>query len=233
MRCRRKRRRATSQATSERGRGHRAPRAVVEAQTCSSNETWHSIHSRANCAHGRTARRTRRTFARRHCLSGMPDVRKAQAPAPLDRDAFRDRFSQSFVDPAFAVEQDAIARLETIAWHAYETGRKAPLTHAARPRFCRSRLQAVGRVARNARPHHRHRFCTQRRHPAKAKALEGRNAQRRARDRGGPRRVARRPVIASAQRTKTAATEMMSRRGGPMLRRRNAPHRPAGSHGRP
>ena len=45
------------------------------------------------------------------------------------------RFAQSFVDPAFAVEKDAIARLETIAWHAYEKGRKAPLTHAAGPGF--------------------------------------------------------------------------------------------------
>ena len=65
----------------------------------------------------------------------MPDVRKGQAPAPLDRDAFRDRFAQSFVDPAFAVEKDAIARLELIAWHAYEKGRKAALTHAAGPGF--------------------------------------------------------------------------------------------------
>jgi hypothetical protein len=65
----------------------------------------------------------------------MPDVRKGQAPPDLDRDAFRDRFNASFRDPAFAVEQDAIARLETIAWHAYRDGRKAPLTHAAGPGF--------------------------------------------------------------------------------------------------
>jgi multimeric flavodoxin WrbA len=65
----------------------------------------------------------------------MPDVRKGQAPAPIDRDAFHDKFQQSFVDPAFAVEQDAIGRLETIAWHAYRDGRKAPLTHAAGPGF--------------------------------------------------------------------------------------------------
>jgi multimeric flavodoxin WrbA len=65
----------------------------------------------------------------------MPDVRKGQAPPPIDRDAFHDKFLQSFVDPAFAVEKDAIARLETIAWHAYQQGRKAPLTHAAGPGF--------------------------------------------------------------------------------------------------
>ena len=65
----------------------------------------------------------------------MPDVRKGQAPPPFDRDAFRERFEQSFVDPAFGVEHDAIVRLETIAWKAYQEGRKAPLTHAAGPGF--------------------------------------------------------------------------------------------------
>jgi len=65
----------------------------------------------------------------------MPEVRKGQAPPPLDRDAFRDRFHEAFVDPAFAVERDALARIETIAWHAYDEGRKSPLTHAAGPGF--------------------------------------------------------------------------------------------------
>jgi hypothetical protein len=41
----------------------------------------------------------------------MPDVRKGQAPPPIDREAFREKFQQSFVDPAFAVEQDAISRV--------------------------------------------------------------------------------------------------------------------------
>ena len=75
------------------------------------------------------------TFPGTRCLFRMPDVRKGQAPPPVDRDAFHDKFQQSFVDPAFAVEKDAIARLETIAWHAYEKGRKAPLAHAAGPGF--------------------------------------------------------------------------------------------------
>ena len=65
----------------------------------------------------------------------MPEVRKGQAPPKLDRDAFHERFLQSFVDPAFAAEKEAIARLETIAWHAYDEGRKAPLTHPAGPGF--------------------------------------------------------------------------------------------------
>ena len=38
---------------------------------------------------------------------------------------------QSFYDPAFAVESQAIARLETIAWEAYQEGRKTPRTHKA------------------------------------------------------------------------------------------------------
>jgi multimeric flavodoxin WrbA len=65
----------------------------------------------------------------------MPDVRKGQSPPPLDRDAFHDKFQQSFVDPAFHVEREAIARLETIAWHAYKEGRKAPLASPAGPGF--------------------------------------------------------------------------------------------------
>jgi multimeric flavodoxin WrbA len=65
----------------------------------------------------------------------MTDVRKGQAPPQLDRDAFRERFEAAFVDPAFAPEQAAIARLETIAWHAYRDKRKAPLTQAAGPGF--------------------------------------------------------------------------------------------------
>ena len=97
------------------------PRAVFELLS----------RSRARSA----ARLTNGTFAGLRCLSRMPEVRKGQAPPPIDRDAFHDKFQQSFVDPAFAVEKDAIARLETIAWHAYQDGRKAPLAHAAGPGF--------------------------------------------------------------------------------------------------
>jgi hypothetical protein len=59
----------------------------------------------------------------------MLDVRKGQVPPPIGRETLRARFRQSFVDPAIAVERDAIVRLEAIAWHAYQEGRKAPLTH--------------------------------------------------------------------------------------------------------
>jgi len=63
------------------------------------------------------------------------DVRKGQAPPPLARAEFHDRFMQSFFDPAYRAESDAISRLEEIAWQAYEEGRKAPVTRKAGPGF--------------------------------------------------------------------------------------------------
>ena len=66
----------------------------------------------------------------------MPiEIRKGQAPEMHDREAFRDRFMQSFFDPAFEVERAAIDRLEAIAWQAYCEGRKAPRTEKAGPGF--------------------------------------------------------------------------------------------------
>ena len=62
-------------------------------------------------------------------------IRKGQAPAPIGRRKFHQRFLQSFNDPAFAVEADALARLEQIAWEAYKEGRKAPRTAPAGPGF--------------------------------------------------------------------------------------------------
>jgi multimeric flavodoxin WrbA len=65
----------------------------------------------------------------------MPEVRKGQAPQPLAREAFRERFERVFYDPAFGGEQAAIARLEAIAWQAYTDERKAPVTAPAGPGF--------------------------------------------------------------------------------------------------
>jgi multimeric flavodoxin WrbA len=68
----------------------------------------------------------------------MPDeprVRKGQAPAPHPREVFRQRFMDSFHDPAFGIEKDALARIEVIAWRAFEEGRKAPVTRKAGPGF--------------------------------------------------------------------------------------------------
>ncbi|NUP09656.1 MAG: NADPH-dependent FMN reductase [Polyangiaceae bacterium] len=65
----------------------------------------------------------------------MVDVRKGQYPGRLDRAAFRRRYLERFVDPAFDGERDAIDRLEAIAYDAYCRGRKAPLTRPAGPGF--------------------------------------------------------------------------------------------------
>jgi multimeric flavodoxin WrbA len=64
-----------------------------------------------------------------------PVIRKGQAPAPHSRGEFHLRFVQEFDDPAFDAERDAIARLEAIAWKAFEEGRKAPRSHPAGPGF--------------------------------------------------------------------------------------------------
>ena len=53
----------------------------------------------------------------------------------MARDAFRERFMQAFFDPAYQGESPALARLEEIAWDAYDEGRKAPLTRKAGPGF--------------------------------------------------------------------------------------------------
>ena len=58
-------------------------------------------------------------------------VRTGQAPAVLSRSVFHTRFMESFIDPAFKPEAEALARLETIAWDAYQEGRKAPVTAKA------------------------------------------------------------------------------------------------------
>ena len=61
----------------------------------------------------------------------MIQIRKGQAPAPLARAQFTERFRASFKDPAFRAEEASIARLEAIAWAAFSEGRKAPFTHKA------------------------------------------------------------------------------------------------------
>jgi len=65
----------------------------------------------------------------------MTEVRKGQAPAKLGRDEFGERFRQLFFDPAFRVEQAALARIEEIAWQNYAEGHKAPLTRKAGPGY--------------------------------------------------------------------------------------------------
>lgn len=67
--------------------------------------------------------------------SRVIEIRKGQAPARLVRAEFSARFRAAFIDPAFRVEEQAIARLEEIAWEAYTDGRKAPFTQKAGPGY--------------------------------------------------------------------------------------------------
>jgi multimeric flavodoxin WrbA len=64
-----------------------------------------------------------------------PTLRKGQAPPTLQRDEFRRRFAESFYDPRFDAEREALARIEEIAWRNYQEGRKAPRTGKAGPGF--------------------------------------------------------------------------------------------------
>jgi multimeric flavodoxin WrbA len=61
----------------------------------------------------------------------MTTIRTGQAPAPLTREQFHTRYQLRFHDPAFAVEEAAIGRLEDIAWQALQEGRKSPFTQPA------------------------------------------------------------------------------------------------------
>ena len=61
----------------------------------------------------------------------MTKIRKGQAPTPLSRATFSQRFQANFADPAFTPEAAALARLEAIAWDALQDGRKAPSTQPA------------------------------------------------------------------------------------------------------
>jgi multimeric flavodoxin WrbA len=65
----------------------------------------------------------------------MIEIHKGQAPARLLRPEFSVRFRAAFIDPAFRVEEQSIARLEEIAWVAYTEGRKAPFTQKAGPGY--------------------------------------------------------------------------------------------------
>ena len=65
----------------------------------------------------------------------MPEPRKGQAPAKLQREEFRRRFAASFFGPAYADVKDALASVEEIAWNNYSSGNKAPLTEKAGNEF--------------------------------------------------------------------------------------------------
>ncbi|HET8746023.1 MAG TPA: flavodoxin family protein [Ramlibacter sp.] len=64
-----------------------------------------------------------------------PEVRKGEWGGLHPREEFRARFRARFFDPAYRGEDEAIARLEAIAWEAYSQGRKAPVTRKAGKEF--------------------------------------------------------------------------------------------------
>ena len=76
-----------------------------------------------------------RALGRKAAGTRAPKPRTGQAPPMLDRDEFGTRFRQSFFDPAFKAEKEALDRIEVIAWHAYKEDRKAPRTVKAGPSF--------------------------------------------------------------------------------------------------
>ena len=115
------------------------------------------------------------------------DVRKGQVTEKIGRDVFRQRFTARFYHPAFRVEDEAIDRLEAIAWDAYLEGRKLPIIEKAGPRFADPEYELSWTGARQA-PNccgagaaarsegavacrHRHRFVAQRSH------VSGRNVE--------------------------------------------------------
>ena len=68
-------------------------------------------------------------------MPSSPIIRAGQAPGHIGRDEFKRRFLENFGDPAFEPEQGSLARIEVIAWEAYEAGRKAPRTRKAGPGY--------------------------------------------------------------------------------------------------
>jgi hypothetical protein len=84
----------------------------------------------------------------------MTKIRKGQAPAPLSRIQFHDRFTEPFQDPLFAPEEASLARVEDVAWKAYRDSRKAPVTHKAGKGYAeevRNVARAVVNAVREAR----------------------------------------------------------------------------------
>ncbi len=65
----------------------------------------------------------------------MTTVRKGQAPARLERDEFHRKFIGQFFDPAYEAVAGELAKIEEVAWQAYQDKRKAPRTIKAGPGF--------------------------------------------------------------------------------------------------
>ncbi len=67
--------------------------------------------------------------------STVPQPRTGMPSPRLEKAAFKRRYLEQFVDPAFAPLRDELARVADAAWDAYDKGRKAPHTRPAGPAF--------------------------------------------------------------------------------------------------
>ena len=72
---------------------------------------------------------------------GLALARKGQAQEMHSRETFRERFLARYRDPAFDAEREAIARLEAIAWDAYQAERKSPVKRPAGAGFAEPQFE--------------------------------------------------------------------------------------------
>ena len=66
---------------------------------------------------------------------GAPKPRKGTPSPRLDEAEFKRRYREQFFDPAFGVVEAEIGRIVAIAWDAYKSERKSPVTRKAGPEF--------------------------------------------------------------------------------------------------
>jgi multimeric flavodoxin WrbA len=64
-----------------------------------------------------------------------PSVRTGQGSTRLSQEEFEKRYRMQFYDPAFDGLEEEIGRLSSIAWEAYQDGRKSARTRTAGPGF--------------------------------------------------------------------------------------------------
>ena len=69
-------------------------------------------------------------------------VRKGQGDVKLSREEFSHRFRQRFYDPAFEQVAAELARVEEVAWRAYDEYRKSPRTQKAGAGFADPEFEA-------------------------------------------------------------------------------------------
>ena len=68
-------------------------------------------------------------------MTRVPQPRKGMPSPQLDEGEFRRRYLSAFADPAFETLAVELDRIATVAWDAYSSARKAPLTRKAGPGY--------------------------------------------------------------------------------------------------